>query len=57
MIIYMPEKRSGIKKYTFILETQKSQNVSININVLKHTKQSTFINIVHVLAIRSIQNK
>lgn len=53
----MPEKRSGIKKYTFILETQKLQNVSININVLKHTKQSTFINIVHVLAIRSIQNK
>lgn len=39
----MPEKRSGIKKYTFILEAQKSQNVSININVLKHTEQSTLI--------------
>lgn len=39
----MSEKRSGIKKYTFILVTQKSQNVSININVLKHTEQSTLI--------------
>lgn len=41
----MPEKRSNWhkKKYTIILETQKSQNVSININVLKHTEQSTLI--------------